>query len=147
MKKRTILFGGVTATLMMATYLFAAPNFREPSAAEMRAFRLSTLTDENLKELHAKAKAEVAATHANMDRMMELGAAEVQARIAECESKIDDVAYKARHYPNGCPRRSFPHEYTRPRIRSVDEAYEDMIMGGCQRKGTVWEARYAGCLP
>jgi hypothetical protein len=33
------------------------------------------------------------------------------------------------------------------RERTTDEAVEQVVMGRCGFVSTVWEARYAGCLP
>jgi hypothetical protein len=133
---------------MLASW--AAPNLAKPNPADMREFRLSRLTDEHLRELHAKAKVVVETRRAANEKVIKEAEAAVYASIAECNAKIDDPAYRARHHPTGCP--SPPSHvwdiYSRPmREQTIVEIFEDMIMGECNVVSTVWEARYAGCLP
>jgi hypothetical protein len=135
------------AGLIATAILFAVPNLGIPNEARMRAFRLSVLTDENLRDLHTKATAQVEAAHADWDKQIKELVAEREAEIAECSSKIFDVAYKTRNYPDGCPRPIWPDGLARPRMQSVSEAYEALIMNGCHFQRTVLEARFAGCLP
>ena len=147
MKKRTIfLISSLTAFLSM-TCVVAVPNLREPNQTAMREYRLSVLTDENLKSLHAEAVEEVKSSHANWERIVGEAVAMRNANVTECRSQMDDMAYMTRNYPKGCPNYISLDGQTRPRIRGVDEAYEARIMGGCESIQTIWEAKFAGCLP
>lgn len=142
---------GVVVLVGLAS-TFAAFSFQKPDMAAMRTFRLSNLSDENLRDMHAKAEAEVERRRAEYVSIAQEGGARVNAEIADCQLKTDDAAYRARH-PGRCGDRSYftieDHyaRYATFRPRSVDQLFEDMILGPCDSVGTVWEARRVGCLP
>lgn len=145
MKRRAILVGLLTISLVAAVLVsYAVPNLAKPNGAEMREFRHSKFTDEGLRELHSKVQAAEDERRAANEKVVNEAEAAVYASIAECSAKIDDPAYRARH-PEGCPRP--PSPMCPMRERTTDEAVEQVVMGGCGFVSTVWEARYARCLP
>lgn len=145
MKRQAILVTLLTIIVVAAVLVgYAVPNLAKPNSAEMREYRLSKFTDEGLRELHSKVQAAEDERRAANQKVVTEAESAVYASIAECDAKIDDPAYRARH-PEGCPR---PPSPMRPiRERTTDEAVEQVVMGPCGFVSTVWEARYAGCLP
>jgi hypothetical protein len=119
MKRRTILLG--LSTIVVAAVLagYAVPNLAKPNIAEMREFRLSKFSDEDLRELHSKVQAAEDERRAANEKVINEAEAAVYARIAECNARIDDPAYRARH-PEGCPRP--PSPVRQMRERTTDEA-------------------------
>jgi hypothetical protein len=119
----------------------------------MRAYRVSLLSDDALRQLHERARRSVQQLHDENVEVFRRSIAALNARAADCEAHIKDVAYRARN-PGGCERRFFgsaedayQDAIRGTHVQTVEEAFEALIMGLCESVGSVGEAKISGCLP
>jgi hypothetical protein len=143
-----IIFGVVVAAAAAVVYPVIRPELRKPDISEMRAFLISHMTDDQLRAVHQMAADEAVKRQRATDAYKETSRAELNADIASCDSKMADVAYKARH-PEGCNRlpQFLFDDHPAFRNQSTDEVFEEMIIGTCEFAKSVYEARRRGCLP
>jgi hypothetical protein len=133
-----VIIFGVIASLGLG--LWGWHENAEPSYAQMRAFRLASLSDDQIRELPSIAK-----------KIMEdyKESAEKERKSSEEESRVmrqqcaSDNAYRER--TSACSHIS--GLITSPITVSYDQAYEMALMGVCIYISTIREARAHGCLP
>jgi hypothetical protein len=111
----------------------------------MRAYVLGKLTDKQIREIHAEAERDFKQEKERAKAEADAFWARHQKEVEKCEA---DVAYKAR-YP-GCG--SLPITWLdigkpAPGRSSVDECFENRLMGFCSFARTVHHAKELGCLP
>lgn len=122
---------------------FAGPlGAQTPSYTEMRAYRVSKLSDEQIRELHRRAPLEF-----EESRRLE---AEAERKEAERQSEkarlCADIVYRERN-PTDCRMGLITEPVRRHRYSSVQDAYEKLLMGLCVLAQTRAEAIQYGCLP
>jgi hypothetical protein len=114
-----------------------------PNYDQMYAFALSQLSDSQIREFHLEAENQ-------FEEDQKKAASDAQSfwdkHNVEC-TKANDPAYKARH-PDAC---DLPMDWVDigklPASDSVEEIYQEKIMGLCDVVTTVAEARRVKCLP
>lgn len=120
------------------------PELRKPDINVMRTYRLSRVTDDQLRAAHQRAAAEAEKQRAADAAYEKKSRADLIAKLAECNANMVDPAFRARH-PTGCmPPETFSSPFSEP---TADSIFEDMIIGPCQFVRTVHDARDVGCLP
>lgn len=157
MSRAAILFFtgcAVAVALLYGAYYRFGPESAAPSQTAMRQYRLSQLSDADLKEIVEKARKD----RARRVAQMQAAAKEADARqreeyaarekiLAQCDS---DPVFKLRN-ENLCrpagggfimPGPVVPYEPA----PSEEELIEGYIMGPCSYVETVREARKQGCL-
>jgi hypothetical protein len=154
MRGQTLTLGWVVLGCLFAVGLvglFFAPSiedsFRVPDRQQMRAYRISRLSDQQLISLHEKS---VQDFEQHKQLQAEDGKkywTERAQRQQACES---NPAAKLRD-PRGCYE-PLPIEYEaigKPLVgwESPEKFFEDKIMGVCPVMKSVREAKQAGCLP
>lgn len=141
--QRLVLLIGVLAVAMGAAIAGAvlAPFYATPDYEEMRKHVISRLSDADIRLIQQEAR-RLFAEAQEADRLEAQRAWEEAAEIAD---QCADIAYRERH-PDRCKPPGFVVPPI-PRYRSVDQVYEQRLMGICPLIRTVREAKKVGCLP
>lgn len=144
-----VVFGCLVAAIMVA--FFFAPSAKEmsraPDSRQMRAYRVSKLSDARLIELRQQAELDFEKEKERLAEDARGFWAERASKQRACES---DPAAKLRD-PDAC-NQPLPLEYERigkplPGSETAAAFFEDRVMGSCAFMKTVGEAKRAGCLP
>lgn len=121
--------------VVVAVVWFQTADRREPaSKAEMHRYRVSQLSDQELRVLHEKAVMESAMRSAKR--------AETRALNME---RCADPAYRARNRTS-CSAPITGHGLILPSV-SVDAVFDEMLLGVCAYASSRHDARELGCLP
>jgi hypothetical protein len=113
-----------------------------PEVSAMRAYRISQLSDEEIRELHRLARE----THAFLRREAKERADEFWKKYREeCGKALDDPAYRVRN-PLACnaPLGNLDEPLDR---RPVEVIFDHNILGICNFIWTTRDAKKSGCLP
>jgi hypothetical protein len=115
-----------------------------PDVSAMRAYRLSQLSDPQIRDLHRSAREE----HDRLQREAKERAAEFWKKHSEeCSKASADVAYRARN-PEACALPLGWLYIDEPLDgRSVEEIFENNILGVCNLVWTRRDAKKYECLP
>lgn len=110
------------------------------SLASMRAYRISQLSDDEIRHRRKLAEVEFA-------RLKAEAAEQYRAYMAnydsECQKVNTDIVYRARN-PSACKELSSPKSYPN---KTVDQIFDEYVLEGCDRGYTVSLAIQIGCLP
>lgn len=112
-----------------------------PNYGEMRAHVISKLTDEQIRALHERAPREFEESRRREDERIRRDDEERAERWKKCQ----DIVFKERN-PNQCRFGALITEPIR-QYKSVQDAYEKLLMGICLFAQTKAEAVQYGCLP
>ena len=112
----------------------------------MRAYRVSILSDDALRQLHESAQRTVKQRRDEGIEVFRQALAEREVRVSNCEAHINDAAYRARN-PGECERRyggSAEDAYRAAMrgiyVRTVDEEFEDLIF-------SLWRLCFSSAKP
>lgn len=125
------------ALLLTFVYLEVDQEHKPPDYEAMRKYRVSRLTDEQLRDMHAAAERQ----HSNLLAEAQGQEQAAWARISEQVAQCKDPAYRAR---NNC---SGTASYIPEDVPGVEAIFESKIVGSCEYVQTVRDARKRGCLP
>ena len=119
--------------------------FQMPDQSEMRRYILSKLSDEQIRELHSQAQAEVARNIKIAKEEGEQYWDQKRKILARCDQ---DVAFRTRH-PHDCSMPLNQEAIGRPIFgdSNVEIVFERNLLGVCYFARSVYEAKRAGCLP
>jgi hypothetical protein len=115
----------------------------EPPLSAMRAYRLSKLTDEQLRELHARAESE----HDRIWQEAKVEGEQFWKKWGDECGKAADAAYKARH-PEACSLPLTWQMIGKPLDqRTVSQIFEGYVLGACNLAYRMSDAKRYDCLP
>ena len=115
-----------------------------PNLAVMRQYRISKLTDDQIREMHAVAESEFAKVQ---QEAVADGETFWRRYSEECAKTQDDVAYRVRH-PDECRLPITWQSIGKPlERRTVEQIFEGKILGICNLVFTVRDAKRYDCLP
>jgi hypothetical protein len=116
-----------------------------PNYSLMRAHRVSKFTDDQIRDIHAQAKAHFDEAKSSIESDAEKFWKEKSEDIRRCN---DDIAFKTKN-PSAC---TLPLTWELigkmpPGSKSVEEVFERELMGICHYASTIREAKEWDCLP
>ncbi len=148
--RQWVVLCSIGAVALGAAFGFAyiPEHFTKPDLQKMRAYRLTGVSDEKLRELYTKAHSEAERLRVVTEKEKESSRVRLMNELGECNTNMSDPAFKARH-PNGCNMLPLMLFDGNPvfRIQTADEIFEDMIIGPCKFAQSNYEAKQMGCLP
>lgn len=134
-----VVFLSVMISYMLFNVCYAQDS---PNYMEMRRYIIDHLSDDEIRELHERAKEEFVLSR----EREQLAKNEYWRRQSEIRAKCEDIVFKERNPLECRPPGIMPapdwHQYASER-----DAFERLLMGLCLYATTVEEAKKFGCLP
>jgi hypothetical protein len=139
---RKLIAGGFAASFLAIPFAIRyAQDQRAPDYQTMRQYRISKLSDDQIRSAYEAAQSAFAQSEAHDEEQRRKDNEESTKRMAKCAS---DRAYAERVGWSGC---SFGLNTGEPITPSREQSYDMIIMGRCMFVNSVRDAKKAGCLP
>ena len=135
---------GIFAALGVVYYLRVE---RAPDYKQMRAYRLSLITGELLRDIYLQAAAETEARRVLLRLQKDEALKSAAPKVAECNTKMEDPAFRTKKNVATCNRLFLIEKDSRFDPPTIEAVFEEIIVGPCKFARTIREARALNCLP